>query len=511
MNDFYKKIKETLILTLKKLEEKETYINNLNVFPVPDGDTGTNMCKTLKETIESKETFPDLEFLKFVKEKIILKAHGNSGIIFSQFIKGFLEEILKEEGSEFEKIKKGFEVGFKLSYEILENPIEGTIITVIREASEGIKKGKDINDGLRFAFFDGVKALEKTPELLPILIDAHVVDAGGEGFVIFLEALLEVFNKESYPREKIKFDEYNVSIWRKRPSFRYCVEAYIKNFKNLPNLKKKLGEFGNSIIVLKENSELKIHIHTNKINEINEFFKNLGEVKEIISRDMRKQQLRFLHDIDIGILTFSLSDKLSDLFYSLGATIVFDINEKPSLEEILETVNDIPTQKVIILPNDKDLILTVKNVKDKTSKKLEYTETNFITEGIMALLNFDASLSFEENIVNMQKSIENVKSGYIARSDRNTKFKDIEIKIGDFFATLNNEIILKGDNPSNIFMSLLKEINFNKKEIILIFGEDIDYNNQEEIRFQIMKEHNSIDLITYNGGQKIYSIIYSIK
>ncbi len=511
MNDFYKKIKETLILTLKKLEEKETYINNLNVFPVPDGDTGTNMCKTLKETIESKETFPDLEFLKFVKEKIILKAHGNSGIIFSQFIKGFLEEILKEEGSGFEKIKKGFEVGFKLSYEILENPIEGTIITVIREASEGIKKGKDINDGLRFAYFDGVKALEKTPELLPILKDAHVVDAGGEGFVVFLEALLEVFNKEFYQREKIKFDEYNVSIWRKRPSFRYCVEAYIKNFKNLPNLKKKLGEFGNSIIVLKENSELKIHIHTNKINEINEFFKNLGEVKEIISRDMRKQQLRFLHDIDIGILTFSLSDKLSDLFYSLGATIVFDINEKPSLEEILETVNDIPTRKVIILPNDKDLILTVKNVKDKTSKKLDYIETNFITEGIIALLNFDSSLSFEENIVNMQKSIENVKSGYIARSDRNTKFKDIEIKIGNFFATLNNEIILKGDNPSNIFMSLLKEINFNKKEIILIFGEDIDYNIQEEIRFQIMKEYNSIDLITYNGGQKIYSIIYSIK
>lgn len=511
MSDFYKKIKETLILTLKKLEEKEAYINNLNVFPVPDGDTGTNMCKTLKETIESKENLLDLEFLKFVKEKIILKAHGNSGIIFSQFIKGFLEEILKEEADEFEKIKKGFEVGFKLSYEILENPIEGTIITVIREASEGIKKGKDINEGVRFAYFDGVKALEKTPELLPILKDAHVVDAGGEGFVIFLEVLLEIFNKEYYSREKIKFDEYNISIWRKRPSFRYCVEAYIKNFKDFPDLKKKLGEFGNSIIVLKENSELKIHIHTNKINEINDFFKNLGEVKEIISRDMRKQQLRFLHDIDIGIIAFSLSDKVSDLFYSLGATIVIDINEKPSLEEILETANDIPTQKVIILPNDKDLILTVKNVKDKTLKKLEYIETNFITEGVIALLNFDASLSFEENIINMENSIKNVKSGYIARSDRDTKFKDVEINIGDFFATLNNEIILKGDNPSNIFLSLLKEINFNKKEIILIFGEDLDYNIQEEIRFQIMKEYNSIDLITYSGGQKIYSIIYSIK
>lgn len=510
MNNLYKKIKETLFLTLRKLEEKETYINNLNVFPVPDGDTGTNMCKTLKETIESKENFQDLEFLKYVKDKIVLKAHGNSGIIFSQFIKGFLEEVLKEEGNEFEKIKRGFEVGFKLSYTIIDNPIEGTIITVIREASNGFKKGKNINDGIRNAYFEGVKALQETPELLPILKDAHVVDAGGEGFVLFLEALLKIFNNESFPREVIKFDENNISIWRKRPVYRYCVEAYIKNFKDTLDLKKKLKEFGNSIIVLKENSELKIHIHTNKLDEINAFLKDLGEIREIISRDMRKQQLRFLHDIDIGILTFSLSDKVTDLFYSLGATVVIDINEKPSLEEILESVNDIPSQRIIILPNDKDLVLTVKNLKDKTLKNLEYIETNYITEGVIALLNFDASLSFEENIINMKRSIKNVKSGYIARADRETKFKDIEISIGDFFATINNEIILKGNKSSTLLLSILNKVSFNK-EIVLIFGEELDYNSQEEIRFEIMKKYNYIDLVTYNGGQKVYSIIYSIK
>lgn len=511
MSDLYKKIKDTLFLTLRKLEEKETYINNLNVFPIPDGDTGTNMCKTLKETIESKENLHDKEFLKFVKEKIILKSHGNSGIIFSQFIKGFLEEILKEDESEFEKIKKGFEVGFKLSYGILDNPIEGTIITVIREASEGFKKGKDVNEGIKFAYFDGVKALEKTPELLPILKDAHVVDAGGEGFLLFLEALLEIFNNEKYSRDMIKFDEHNLSIWRKSPNLRYCVDAYIVNYSDIPDLKRKLKEFGNSIIVLKENDELKIHIHTNKLNEIYEFLQSLGEVKEIISRDMIKQQLRFLHDIDVGIITFSLSDKISELFYSLGATVVFDMNEKPSLEVILETVNDIPSQKIIVLPNDKDLILTVKNVKTKTSKKLEFIETSYITEGVMALLNFDASLGFEENLFNMEKSIMNVKSGFIARSDRTTRIRDIEIYPGDFFATLNGEIVLKGDSPKNLFLSILKKINFNSKEIILIFGEELDYNTQEEIRFKIFNEYNSTDLIVYSGGQKIYSMIYSIK
>lgn len=511
MSEIYRKIKETLFLTLRKLEEKEAYINNLNVFPVPDGDTGTNMCKTLKETIESKENLSDKEFLNFVKERIVLKAHGNSGIIFSQFIKGFLEEILKEDCDEIRKIKEGFEKGYKLSYEIIDNPVEGTIITVIREALEGLKKGNDINEMIRNAYFKGVEALNKTPDLLPILKDAHVVDAGGEGFVLFLEALLKTFNNEFYQREMIKFDELIPSLWRRKPSFRYCVEAYITNFIELPQLKKKLKEFGNSIIVLKEDSELKIHIHTNKLNEINEFFKNLGEVKEVISRDMRKQQLRFLYDIDIGIVTFSLSDKITDLFYSLGSTIVMDINEKPSLEEILETVNDIPSEKIIILPNDKDLILTIKNLKDKTFKRLEYLETKFITEGIIALLNFDGSLSFKENIINMMKSIENIKSGYIARSDRDTKFNNLEISRGDFFATLNNEIILKGDDPSKLFISLLKKINSKIQEIVVVFGEELHYNSQEEIRFKILNEYNLVDLIAYDGGQKIYTIIYSIK
>ncbi|MCX8094995.1 MAG: DAK2 domain-containing protein [Caldisericia bacterium] len=511
MNDFYKKIKEALFLTLKKLEEKENYINNLNVFPIPDGDTGTNMCKTLKETIESKYNLNELDFFKIIKEKIVLKAHGNSGIIFSQFLKGFIEEILKEDKDNFEKIKNGFEKGYLLSYEILDNPIEGTIITVIRESLKGLKRGTNINEGIRNAYFEGVKALEKTPELLKVLKDAHVVDAGGEGFINFLESLLYIFNNESYTRKEIKFNEYDLSIWRKRPNYRYCIEAFIENVVDMPNLKTKLKEFGNSIIVLKENNELKIHIHTNKVDEINKFLNNLGKIKEIISRDMRKQQLRFLHDIDIGIIAFSISDKISDLFYSLGATIVIDINDKPSLEEILETINDIPSQKIIILPNDKDLILTIKKAKDKTLKNLEYIETNFVTEGVEALLNFDGSLNFEDNIINMKKSIKNIKSGYIARADKSIKYKDLNIKEGDFFITFNNEIILSDKDPVLLFMSLLEIVNINKEEIILFFGNDLDFNSQQELRFKILNKYNSINLITYDGGQKIYSLIYSMK
>lgn len=511
MKDLYKKIKDSLFLTLNKLEEKETYINNLNVFPVPDGDTGTNMYKTLKETVESIESHDDDDFLKNFKEKIILKAHGNSGIIFSQFLKGFIEKILSNSLDDFEKIKRGFERGYKFSYEILDNPIEGTILTVIKEALKGLKSSKNINEGIKKAYLFGVDALEKTPEILPILKDAHVVDAGGEGFVLFLESLLYIFNNESYKREMIKIDDLSLSIRRKRSNFRYCVEAFIKNECEIPDLKRKLKKYGNSIIVIKEKDELKIHIHTNKIDEIKDFFDTIGEVKEIIIRDMRKQQLKFLSDTKIGIVTFSLSDKISDLLYSLGSSVVLDLNEKPSLEEILETINDIPNDEILILPNDKDLNLSIKKLKDLTNKKIENIETNFITEAVQALLNFNNSLSFEENVKNMKDSISSLNSGYIAKAEKSVKLRDLEINKGDYFLNDKKGIVLKNSDPTSLFMKFLKELNKSIEEIILIYGSDIDFSLKEELRFKILKEYSSVDLITYDGDQKIYTIIFSVK
>ena len=511
MSEFFKKIKETLLLTLKKLEEKEVYINNLNVFPIPDGDTGTNMFKTLKETIESKEKLDKIDFLNYVKEKITLKAHGNSGIIFSQFLKGFIEEIIKENENEFEKLKKGFENGYKSSYEILDNPVEGTIITVIREAKDALIKSSDLYNGIRNAYFKGVDTLRKTPELLPTLKEAGVVDAGGEGFVVFLESLLFSFLNEVYERDD-RFSQYElVNLWRKRPNLRNCVEIFLKRKENIKIKRNELKRFGNSLILIDDGENTKIHIHTNNIDELINYLKDFGEIQEIISRDMIKQQLRFLHDVQISIITFSISDKISDLLYSLGSTVVIEKEEKPSIEEIMEFVQDVPSREVLIIPYDSDLFLTLKEVREKSSKKVEYIESDSIGECIEALINFNSSLTLEENLEKMRKEIKKIKSGIIAKANKDILSGDLEVKTSEYFGTLNKNIIVKGENFIDVTMNLFRKIEMKDDEVLLIYGNSIDFDMIEFLRFRILNDFENINLMIYEGGQKLYDLIYSYK
>ncbi len=511
MSEFHKKLKETLLLTLKKLEEREAYINNLNIFPIPDGDTGTNMCKTLKDTIESKEKLNEIDFLNYVKEKIILKAHGNSGIIFSQFLKGFIEEILKVNENDFEKLKKGFENGYKLSFEILDNPVEGTIITIIRKAKDALKESSDLYNGIRNAYFKGVDALKKTPELLPILKEAGVVDAGGEGFVVFLESLLFSFLNEEYERNDRFSENELVNIWRKRPNYRNCVEVFLKRKENINIERGDLKRFGNSLILIDDVENIKIHIHTNDVDGLINYLKEFGEIQEIVSRDMIKQQLRFLHDVQISIITFSISDKISDLLYSLGSTIVIEKEEKPSVEEIIEFVQDVPSREVLIIPHDSDLFLTLRKVKEKSSKKVEYVETESIGECIEALINFNSSLNLYENLEKMREEIKKIKSGIIAKANKDILSSDLEVKTFEYFGTLNKNIIVKGDNFMDVAINLFRKIKIKNGALLLIYGNSIDFDMIEFLRFKILNNFKDINLTIYDGGQKFYDLIYSYK
>ncbi|MGB9678081.1 MAG: DAK2 domain-containing protein, partial [Candidatus Ratteibacteria bacterium] len=290
---------------------------------------------TLKETLEYSHK-DDLEnFLKNISKNIVLKAHGNSGIIFSSFLKGFLYEILNFDCDELKVLERAFESGLKESYKILDNPIEGTILTVIKESAKGIKEGEDLKDGVKKAYIYGVEALEKTPELLPSLKEAGVVDAGGEGFLSFLESLYEVFIGVNIIREKVSSSFFDVSIWRKRPKYKYCVEVIVERKNEYFGFKDELKKMGDSIIFVEDNEKIKIHIHTNKLDEFSKLINKIGEIKDINIRNMRKQQLEFLLDVEIAIITFSIGENIKDLFYSLGASIVIDKDEK-SFDKLID-------------------------------------------------------------------------------------------------------------------------------------------------------------------------------
>jgi len=509
--DFLKKIINSLFKTLEKLEEREVYINNLNVFPVPDGDTGTNMLMTLKETLESTNN-DDLEnFLNDVSKNIVLKAHGNSGIIFSSFLKGFLNKILNFNSDEANILTKAFENGVEASYKILDNPTEGTILTVIRESVRGMKEGKDLIEKIEKSYIYGLEALEKTKEMLPSLKEADVVDAGGDGFLSFLESIYEVFTDQSIKREKATSSPFNVSIWRKRPVYKNCVELIADKRKEDFNIKEKLKKLGDSIILVEDNEKIKIHIHTNEVDELLKLVNEIGEIKEINIRNMIKQQLEFLLDVEIAVITFSIGENIRELFYSLGASIVIDKDENLSYKDLVEIINDMPSQNIILLPNDKEILFKFEKISELETKKIEIVETLSIPEGIEALLNFDREKSFDENILNMRENIKKIKSGFIDISKENLSMKDFEIKEGDFFATINDEIIVKGENLFKTIANLLNKIEIYEGSLLLIYGDEIDSDEVKKVKIELKKDFPNLNVEIYNGGKRINKIIYSIK
>ena len=509
--DFLKKIINSLFKTLEKLEEREVYINNLNVFPVPDGDTGTNMLMTLKETLESTNNDDLKNFLNDVSKNIVLKAHGNSGIIFSSFLKGFLNKILNFDSDEANILTKAFENGVEASYKILDNPTEGTILTVIRESVRGMKEGKDLIEKIEKSYIYGLEALEKTKEMLPSLKEADVVDAGGDGFLSFLESIYEVFTDRNIKREKATSSSFNVSIWRKRPVYKNCVELIADKRKEDFNIKEKLKKLGDSIILVEDNEKIKIHIHTNEVDELLKLVNRIGEIKEINIRNMIKQQLEFLLDVEIAVITFSIGENIRELFYSLGASIVIDKDENLSYEDLVEIVKDMPSQNIILLPNDKEILFKFEKIRELETKKIEVVETLSIPEGIEALLNFDREKSFDENILNMSESIKKIKSGFIDIFKENLSIKDFEIKEGDFFATVNDEIIVKGDNLLKTIFNLLNKIEINEGLLLLIYGDETDSDEVEKVKVELKKDFPNLNVEIYNGGKRINKIIYSIK
>lgn len=509
--EFLKKTLNVLSRTCEKLEEREKYINSLNVFPVPDGDTGTNMLMTLREALDSPNGNVQ-DDLKNIAESIVLKAHGNSGVIFSSFLKGFLEESLRYNGDEPTILTKAFEKGVEIAYKVVEHPAEGTILTVMRECAKGMKEGNSLTDKITKAYNYGLKALEETKELLPTLKEAGVVDAGGDGFLSFLEALYEVFTGQVLAtREKLDSSSFNVSAWRKRPEYKNCVDLVIDKNNVDPDIREELKQLGDSIILIEDEKKVKIHIHTNDVDRVVKCVSKLGTVENINVRNMVQQQLEALLDVETAVVAFTVGEQLSDLFYSLGASVVIDKSEEITYRDLADIINTIPAQNIILLPNDREILSKFIGISKLTTKKADVLETESIPQGIEALLNFNSALTFEENISNIKESIRNIKDGFIDVSKAHTVLNDIELEGGEFFATSKDKVIVKGKDLLAVIFDLLDKFKVNMGSMLLIYGGKVDSTEIDKIKYELSKKYPDLDIETFDGGIEVDKVIYSIK
>ena len=535
-----KTLKEMFASGTAWLEKSVPDINAINVFPVPDGDTGTNMLLTMRSAMEEATRNSDSDTSSVAKSLAygaLMGARGNSGVILSQFWRGLakgLESKNSFDGKEFAMV---LIEASHTAYKGIVCPAEGTMLTVLKDAAEAADKAaKNNSKGLISVVEAAVKAAEnsvaRTPSLLPVLKKAGVVDAGGQGIYVLLEGALYYLKGEE---DKIQYRQPRL-IAAESPlapktiqlptevevPYGYCTNFVLEGQNlDLGKIRKNLEKKGQSLIVTGDDTVVRVHIHSFNPGEILNYATHMGTLHQIEINNMDDQHTEFIKMqrermpvVDIAIVAVVSGDGLHEVFKSLGTTITIPGGQtmNPSVRQLVQAVESAPSNNVILLPNNKNIILTASQVESLTSKKVKVVPTRTVPQGIAALLAFSYEASLEENVQIMGEAIAGVKTLDITKAIRNTHLDELNIKKGQFIAILNDEkLVANGSDISNVILDALKKIDAEGVEVMTIYyGTEVQAAEVEEI-VQKIEDICPVQVEIIRGGQPHYSYIISLE
>jgi len=522
------------------LEKSASDIDDLNVFPVPDGDTGTNMLLTMRSSVEEAYRAPDYSaagVAQALAKGALMGARGNSGVILSQIIRGIAEEIEEKDTISGTDLAKAFSRGAKVAYKGLSNPTEGTILTVIKDASNTAikvtgKNGKDVVAVLEATVESARESVANTPSLLPVLKEAGVVDAGGQGLYTILEGALHYLKGET---EQMQFRKPQVIMSSEPLTLRlpemiaadevpygYCTELMLKGENmELEKIRTRLLKKGESLIAVGDDNTIRIHIHTLDPGNIVHYATGLGTIHQVSIRNMDEQKRDFVASqkeksmtTDVATIAVVAGDGLTEVFSSLGVTTIIPGGQtmNPSTKEIFQAVEEAPSDKVIILPNNKNIILTAEQVKPLTKKLVEIIPTETIPQGVAALLSFDYEADMQTNVQKMKQSLGTVKTIEICRAVRATQINGLKIKKKQIISLLDNELVTAGNNTIDVLLSTLAKINLKKNEILtLYYGADTPHAEAEKAAATLREKYPHLQVEIIKGNQPHYNFIVSIE
>lgn len=532
----------------ENLESNKEYVNGLNVFPVPDGDTGTNMSLTFKSVINKLEDADDTtaSIAKALSTGSLMGARGNSGVILSQLCRGFANVFSKVDQIEIINLVEAFESAKETAYKAVLKPTEGTILTVSRFAAEYARreflKYSEIDEFLLSVINEAKRALELTPTMLPVLKEAGVVDAGGQGFVFILEGFYKALIGE--PVKSIIKDKdiktaslsdtihHHANINPEDIVYGYCTEFLINHDGTISHeeFKDVILEFGDSIVCVGADNLIKTHIHTDDPGKVLSLARQRGELSDIKIENMRfqnaevnkkreaQQAQKFGKEIKeakkYGFVTITIGEGFDLIFNELNVDKLIKGGQtmNPSTEDIVRAVEEVNAENVFVFPNNKNIILAAKQAVDLVDKNLIVIETKSIPQSLTALINFDESLDPQENFENMTNSLDEITSIQLTYAVRDTKNGDLDIKEGDFIGLESSRIVVKGNDIKQTFKELVKNsINEDHELLSVYYGEDITEDQAEELKEELEKEYTDIDIEMYYGGQPLYYYIGSLE
>ena len=539
-------LRKMVISGANYLEENSEYVNSLNVFPVPDGDTGTNMSLTMKSSVKELNmlTTNDMESVCDAISKGALKgARGNSGVILSQILKGFTSYFTNMKEVKTIDFANALIEGANIAYKAVTKPKEGTILTVIRAMADAsikiAKKESDLEAFLKQVLDIGEDALAMTPELLPVLKKAGVVDAGGRGLLIILNGFLKIVSgDESELKLQSETDRIGTGTIKMTDSevvdynsladieFAYCTEFFIININkkttvaDIDKLRETLMTLGDSVICIGDLSLIKVHVHTNQPGVALTHALKLGELNGVKIENMLEQfrALKVKQEPEelkkIGVVSICAGEGLATLFKDLNVDYVIEGGQtmNPSAEDIAAACDKVYAENVFVLPNNKNIILAAELANDLSKRNIHVLPTTSIPQGISAAISINPELSVDENKAYVEETIKGVISGSVTYAVRSTSIDGFKLKEGDIIGLGEKKIVTKGDNVSQVTEDTIEKLmNDDVSTISLFYGNDVNPKDAGALIDRLKDKYPDLEIDVHEGGQPLYYYLISLE
>ncbi|UEL46815.1 DAK2 domain-containing protein [Terrisporobacter hibernicus] len=534
-----KKFRDMFVSGANNLQNHKDLVDKLNVFPVPDGDTGTNMSLTISYAIKelSKVENDDITDIgKALSKGSLMGARGNSGVILSQIIRGIAKSIEAKENLNVVDLANALKNGSDTAYKAVIKPIEGTILTVVRESGEyAVKVAKPDMDMIEFLELVVKKAnesLNKTPELLKALKEAGVVDSGGKGLVLIYEGMLSSLkgsNIESIEGGTSSNVEVNVeqNISSEDIKFQYCTEFILESDK-IDDLavREMYMKFGDSLAVVGDEGVIKVHVHTNDPGLAIQEALKYGQLLTIKIENMKLQhenkvlnETAQTQDIPVeekeyGFIATSMGEGLAQIFKDFGVDHIIEGGQtmNPSTEDFMKAIESLHAKNIIILPNNSNIIMAASQAKELSAKNIIVIPTKNVAQAFATLVTFDADADVSENESNMMEALSLVKSGQVTYAVRDTVINDVEVKEGNIIGIAEGKLLSAGNNVDEITTDLIEKLVDEDSAIITLFyGEDTSKEEAEVLRDLLEEKFEDIDVELHYGGQPLYYYLISVE
>lgn len=547
-------LQEMVQAAATRLGKQAEYVNSLNVFPVPDGDTGTNMGMTMDngaKEVADKPADTVGEVGQILSKGLLMGARGNSGVITSQIFRGFGQSIKGKTELDGKDLALALQSGVEVAYKAVMKPVEGTILTVARgAASAALKKSDSTNDAVEVmasALKGAKKALAKTPELLPVLKEVGVVDSGGQGLVFIYEGFMSALNGDYVASEDFKATPANMAeminaehhkavvghVATEDITYGYCTEimvalrqgpTYVKEF-NYEEFQGYLSNLGDSLMVVNDDEIVKVHVHTEDPGLVMQEGLKYGSLVKVKVDNMRNQHDAQVEKTNIatkpqeeakefGLIAVVAGQGLADIFKAQGVDYIISGGQtmNPSTEDIIKAIEAVNAKQVIILPNNKNIFMAAQSAAGVVDIPARVVETRTVPQGFTSLLAFDTTKTLDDNVANMTASLSEVTSGSITLAVRDTTIDGLEIHENDYLGMVDGKILVSDANLEAALKATFEQMITEDSEIVTIFvGEDGEVPLAEELADYLEEKYEDIEVEIHEGNQPVYPYLMSVE